>query len=327
MQAGAPSAVFDTTPDAPDAFLFVAPREGLARDAAAFRIGGVFDADGAVAPDGARVAWSFGDGATSADAAPVHRYQKAGVYEAEATITLADGRTLAAKKTVAIETPVAVLANFDGGFADRSDIANPVSASSGVTLAADRWGDAARLPGGSETIKIGRSAELIGHDDYTIMLDFQKDDAAGGGRLVYFTKSFILTVGADSLRADVTTDVKSGAITAKTSALKSTDWQHAALTFSGDDGVATLYLNGDVVGALSGLDGARQTGSTSHDLHLGGPFGGGFAGLVDNFTFLRGALSAEQIRDVYEAERAQDAAQLMDAIPLDLPPQEFDGLW
>jgi Ca2+-binding RTX toxin-like protein len=75
------------------------------------------------------------------------------------------------------------------------------------------------------------------------------------------------------------------------------DWHRLTLTFSGDDGAAILYLDGDEVARLSGLEGAMQTGNASHDLHLGNLFKpeSSFTGLIDNLQFWNGAMSAGQI--------------------------------
>ena len=72
------------------------------------------------------------------------------------------------------------------------------------------------------------------------------------------------------------------------------------MTFSGQDGAAVLYLDGNEVGQIDGL-GSTQIGTPSHDLSIGSPWGGSFAGLIDNFSFLRGAMDADDVRDAYVA--------------------------
>jgi hypothetical protein len=87
--------------------------------------------------------------------------------------------------------------------------------------------------------------------------------------------------------------------------INDSDWHRLALTFSGDDGAAILYLDGVEVARLSGLEGAVQTGNASHDLHLGNLFKpeSSFTGLIDNLQFWNGAMSAGQV----EALAVRDA--------------------
>src|SRR4029077_15299336 len=76
-------------------------------------------------------------------------------------------------------------------------------------------------------------------------------------------------------------------------------WHRAALTFSGESGLAVLYLDGKPVGQVDGLQGGVQIGSGHHDLSIGSPFGSSYSGLIDNFLFLRGAMNASEARDSY----------------------------
>jgi hypothetical protein len=305
--AGAPSATFDLRPDRPDAFVFATPGGGVARGDIGFRIGDVLDQTGPVSSRGATVLWDFGDGATSTASAPTHRYTEAGVYDTTARITLADGRTVLAQKTVEVEAPVAALVTFDGGLGDLSDVPNPVVTSAGITLVDGAWGKAVRLPGGSEAVTIGRSGELIGHDGYTVLLDYRKAEGTAAGHLVMFGYSFNIGLKSSEITAEVMTDVKSGWIRFSDPSIATTAWRQVALTFSGAEGRATLYLDGAPVGTLEGLSDAVQTGNPSQDIRLGSPWGGGMAGDIDNFTFLRGALSAEEVAAYARAPRPDSA--------------------
>ena len=87
------------------------------------------------------------------------------------------------------------------------------------------------------------------------------------------------------------------------------DWHKLGVTFSGESGTASLFLDGKQVATANGLDGATMTGASTNDLYLGGPFGGSFVGLIDNVHFLGDALTSSQLskNDPLTAW-AQDAA-------------------
>jgi Ca2+-binding RTX toxin-like protein len=125
-----------------------------------------------------------------------------------------------------------------------------------------------------------------------------------GGTLVYFSSSFVVTLAADGLHVELGTDQGTTRFKAGVT-LNDSDWHRLALTFSGDDGAAILYLDGVEVARVSGLDGAIQAGSIYHDLHLGHAFepAKSFTGLIDNLQFWNGAMSAGQV----EALAVRDA--------------------
>ena len=102
-------------------------------------------------------------------------------------------------------------------------------------------------------------------------------------------------VGADGLSVSVQTDAGGHWINANNIGIHDADWHRLGLTFSGKTGSAILYLDGVEVGRIDGLEGAIQTGLTSHDLHIGDPWGLGFTGLVDNLQFYKAAVSPEQV--------------------------------
>jgi hypothetical protein len=301
---GARTARFDTRPDEVDGFIAAVAGRGLARDSVAFSLGGLFDAAGRLGLAGASATWDFGDGTVGAGLAPTHRFASVGVHEVKATATLADGRRVMLERTVEIESGVAARASFETGLADESPAPNLATVSGGASLATTEFGVSARLRGGSDTVRFDATPDFFNNDSYTVLLDFRKATADGGGRLVYFANSFVLSVGADNLRADVTTDRGPGVIRATAPSLQEVAWRNVALTFDGATGIALLYLDGRETGRLTGLEGAMQRGGLSQDLHLGGPFGSSFDGHVDNFAFLRGALDADAVREAYLAARA-----------------------
>lgn len=106
-----------------------------------------FDGTGSTASGGATVtgyAWSFGDGATSTQAQPVHPYAAAGTYPVTLTVTDSTGATSApASTTVAVAhaNPVAAFSLAPSGLAVSAN-AGASTASDGATLTyAWNWGD------------------------------------------------------------------------------------------------------------------------------------------------------------------------------------------
>ena len=102
-----------------------------------------------------------------------HAFAHAGRYNVTATITLADGTVVQIDKTISVQTPVALQANFDNGAQDLSDIANPVTVGPNVTFEPGESGQAIRLNGGLVTYQV--NSELLNNSKYTVLFDFKKD--------------------------------------------------------------------------------------------------------------------------------------------------------
>lgn len=254
----------------------------------------LFTKTGKVDMTGAKVVWDFGDGTTGTGVAASHVYEQAGLHTATATITLASGSVVHVDKTFFVASDRMLDMNFEGGAKDLSPIANAVSLGT-ATFEAGADGDAIRLNGG--VVKVSAGLDFVHNNEYTLLADFKKDasNVTGGGRLVYFGGSFVVTLGADSV--DVAFNTDTGAKSIKTTGIGITDadWHKLALTFSGDTGTAILYLDGHQIGSLSGLQGQIQVGTSNTDLFLGGPFGGSFGGLIDNVHFVADALTGSEI--------------------------------
>ncbi|PAP80633.1 hypothetical protein B1759_04435 [Rubrivirga sp. SAORIC476] len=86
----------ETVPGPPVAYVAASPMQG-SRGANGLRV--QFSPDGSFSPRGAALtyAWTFGDGATSSERAPVHTFTEAGTYTA--TLTVSDGATTAQAAT------------------------------------------------------------------------------------------------------------------------------------------------------------------------------------------------------------------------------------
>jgi hypothetical protein len=262
---------------------------------------------------GATARWDFGDGAGADGLSTARLYGGVGRHDVTAMVTLADGRQIEARRTVATQTPVAVMATFETGFGDLSDPANAVVRAEGASLVADGGDGALRLQGGTASLGFARAPELLGNAGYTVLLDFRKETQAAAGRLAHFVGSFSATLGTDWLRVDFTTDAGTFRLEHRAVSLRGDDWRRMAFVFDGEAGAARLFLDGALVAERAGV-GSVQPGNASHDLHLGSPFGGGFAGLVDGFAFLTGAMTAAQVAAHDAADRPGTPADLLAAI-------------
>jgi parallel beta-helix repeat protein len=260
----------------------------------------VFDVSDIHLPDetldvnGASVVWNFGDG-SEPNSAGMHSYAHAGTYNVTATVSLVDGEKIELAKTIDVHSPVALLADFDHGAEDLSDVVNPASVGDKVTFEAHGDGEAVRLNG--DLITYAHSSEFFNNSEYTVLADFKKDPGheSDAGRLINFSGSFVVDVGGNDLSVAVITDHGTVWLRAKDVGVANADWHSLALTFSGISGTAALYLDGHEIAHADGLEGATQVGMGSQSLSLGDPWGQGFTGLIDNLAFVKGALPPDEI--------------------------------
>lgn len=257
----------------------------------------VFDKNGKIDLTGAKVTWEFGDGTTGAGLMTDHVYAKPGNYEATATITLATNEVIKVDKTVVVRSSNLLDVDFDSSTADLSLLVND-STNTGANLNVGRDGNALRLNGG--TVKYQSTQDFFGNDAFTVLVDFKKDSAttSTGGRLIYFSGVFSITVGGDSLQADFSTTTGSRSIKVSSIGVNNSDWHKLALSFSSENGTASLFLDGKLVGSVSGLAGALQPGQSNSALYIGAPFGGSFVGLIDNLHYVADALSPKHLAAV-----------------------------
>lgn len=296
MGVGAPLTAYNSTAtDGMSGFVTNEAGDGLQMLDQSFSVAGLVGPGGAIDASSASVSWDFGDGSTAVGLEQSHSFAKAGEYEVTATVKLADGQILTLTKTVVVDTPIALYSNFDAGLQDLSDTENSVGIDTGVKLESSGDGQAVRLNGG--VVKYESSAELFNNDEFTVLLDFKKDagDENASGRLINFSGSFVVKVDGDGLAIALTTDKGTSWINTGDIGLDDSNWHSLALTFSGKDGTAIVYLDGKEVSRLTGLEGATQVGLAGQPVYLGDPFGIGFTGLLDNFAYLRGAMTAEQV--------------------------------
>ena len=154
-------------------------------------------------------------------------------------------------------------------------------------------------------VNYATSPEFLNNSEYTVLLDFKKDlgNETAAGRVINFGGSFILNVEFQrhySLRHN-----GSGRSMVERQRHRR---QRCRVASSCADlfrnaGICDFYLDGAEVARVNDLAGHIQQGSSSHELYVGDPWGGGLPGLLDNVLFLRGAMDAQQILAHYEVSR------------------------
>lgn len=251
--------------------------------------------NGPINLDGATIVWDFGDGKTGTGNSVSHTYDYGGKYATTAIVTFPNGETLELKKSIETESPIALQLTMEDGILDSSEASNTINTTGEVELVESENGTALRLNGG--TLTVDRSPQLINNPEYTFAFELsQAENNVGRTRLVTFSNSFTVFLNDDGLEVAVVTDQKTFWLKAENTGLQDGNWHKVALKFSGIDGEAVLYVDGEAIAIETGLEGAIQKGSEYQKLILGDPFGETeFPGLIDNVTFLTGAVDQSQI--------------------------------
>jgi parallel beta-helix repeat protein len=259
----------------------------------------VFNALGKSVTANASVTWDFGDGSKGTGLLTNHKYAAGGEYTATATIKLANNEVIKFDKTIKVAAGDMLNADFNTGIVDKTAFANhaEIVGDAKVVNTID-GGKAVDLNTGH--VKFDASSEFFNNSEYSMLVDFKKDvgHENQGGRLLYFSKSFIVTVGEDGLNISLTTTQGTKTIKTGNLGLADADWHRLGMTFSGESGNAKVYLDGHEVASVAGLKGALQIGGTGSDFYLGGPNGGSFSGQVDNLHFSNSALNSKTMTGV-----------------------------
>ena len=295
---------FDTTPNSTEALLLSDYGDGLAMNQHAFDISNVYGPKGKISTNNASVQWDFGDGKSGSGLTTTHSYSKPGTYEVSATIRLSNGEKIIANKTLEVQTPVAIAVDFQKGDDDISGLVNAERTDGNVQIVTDSGSKVAKLNGNS--IRYTRSDELFDNEEYTLLVDFKKDNLGDYGKIIDFVGTFTVNVKANALSVTAQTSKGTEKFTPGGVGLNDTAWHRLALTFDSDSGQITLYLDGKQIAQDSGHKGAIQKGNLTHDFHIGSPFGGSFNGLVDNVYFLKGALSSNEVKNLHSGSKDLD---------------------
>lgn len=246
-----------------------------------------------------KVVWDFGDGsAAAAGVELIHTYARPGTYVATATVT--SGREVQVlQKVVEVASPIALEASFNGGIKDTSDAPHAAKTVGTVRLEPSAMGSSVRLVGDRATVGFKSAADMQNNDEFSVSLGYKKDAGAEGlgGRLFYFGSLGTLDVTGDGLSFRGSTSKGEPVMLSATKlGLRDQDWHQVTFTFSKEDGSAILYLDGREVDRVDGLKGSQPT-LNGHDFQLGNPYGPNLKGLLDNLSFVRAALTPDQVED------------------------------
>ena len=235
---------FSTQPAAPIGFIVDDAGSGLSLLTHSLDASNLYGPNGRIDLQGASVVWNFGDGTTASGVAVDHAFAHAGSYDVTATITLAGGTVVLLDKTISVQTPVALQANFDNGAQDLSDITNPVTVVSKrhIRTGRIRPGDppqrgARDLPG-----QLGVAQQFRVHG----AVRFQEGCWTGRCRRPrdQFRWQRRDLHRSDGITAAITTDHGSEWLTVSNIGINDADWHKVALTFSANAGAAILYVDG-----------------------------------------------------------------------------------
>ena len=271
--------------------------EGLSLDTHAFSLGR------ADLSSSATVRWDFGDGTWGEGKTASHRYDEAGTHVVTAHIE-EGGTVRTVSRTVVSLDPTPVTMSFDapGGLAEAFTASSAsVSLSGQASLEQSGHGQSVRLSASGAAIAVENAPEITTNSEFSITVGFRKDAGAeaGGGRVVYFSGTAVIDVGADGVSLIGRTDAGEAiSLKAHKVGVQDSDWHQITYTFSQSDGTAILYLDGEEVARMDGLEGAQHV-TGGHDLHLGNPYGANMKGLLDDFAFVRASLSPDEVSDAY----------------------------
>ncbi len=308
---------FDTNPEEPYGLLQNEAGDGLYLNNHSFDLSELFDEDGRITDEITRVDWDFGDGKkmSTSELTTTHFYAEYGIYEVKATVRLADGRTIESQKTIDAELPLAIGTGFDSGVREASPHNMAGVAHGSVQFVDDGGSKVAKLSGGH--IAYENTADFFNNREFTVVADFRKDNMSDWGDLFWFSNSFTMSIRNDALIASYGSDTGIHWINERFLPIDNTDWHRVVMTFDGVEKTASLYLDGEHIKTINNV-GTSQIG-VNDKLYIGSPYGQSFDGLVDNFSFLRGAMSADQIAEMGAAGTGPDqiTKSFMDGEPFE----------
>ncbi len=268
---------------------------------------------------GAKVVWNFGDNTLGTGLTTQHVYTKPGTYEAKATITLADNKVIVVDKTMTVVSDHLLNLNFDHLLADRSLAVNDWT-SSKVSFVAGLDGEAIRLNGGYA--KYQTDPYFFGNSEFTVLADFKKDAATitKGGTLLYFSKVMSVNIGSEGVQVNISTDNGPVVLSAQKVGLANDKWHNLAVTFSGELGKASLYVDGKLAASVAVKIGSSQLDVTSADFFVGAPAGGSFIGTVDNVHYIRELVTPQEIASAHPAATWESASLSISAASAPIDP-------
>lgn len=266
---------------------------GLLSQQVTFAAEGLLSGDGSADLSSAEIVWDFGDGNAGFGLKATHVYNEPGFYTATATVTLANGEQVEISRSVEVRSPLLAQIDAENGIEDISARDHATFVGDNVNLVSGQSGQAIDL--NNDTVLIPRSPDFEIHPELTFGLDFKIDVGSDGGVLLHQNAAFTLEVGLDSITLRVFSDQGAHSLKASALGIGEDQWHSLAFTVSGESGEIKLFLDGEIVASLSGLEGADFTGPRG-PLYFGDPFGQApFDGLVDNFVLVSGAVDDQYI--------------------------------
>lgn len=242
---------------------------------------------------GATAVWDFGDGNSGAGLSPEHTYSTPGFYTAKAVITLADGNTVELARSVEVESPILAKITGDDGIVDVSGRGQAIYMSDEVAIANGDDGSAIDLNNG--TLFVARAAEFQIQQSMTVGVDFKPDAGTNGGTLIHQNGGYSLSVVGNKISLRVISDQGTHNLSAVSTSLTDGQSHAIAFTYSGLSGEIKLFLDGDLVDSIEGLQGVDFTGTKDH-IYLGDPFKQNpFDGIVDNLVVIADVVPEKDI--------------------------------
>ena len=298
--------------------------EGLALNAHTFTL------EGMAIPSGATVRWDLGDGTWATGETVSHRYATPGEHVVVAHVEDGGAVRLVARTILTLD-PAPVMMSFDApaGLSSMLQASAMVADAYGsAKLVASDHGQSVRLAADKAAIAIENSPEITTNPEFSLTVGFQKDAGheAEGGRILYFSGTAVVDIGADSVTLRGRTDIgETITLRAFGAGVQDADWHQITYTFSQEDGTAILYLDGEEVARMEGLKGSQHV-TGGHDLHLGNPYGANMDGLLDDLAFVRASLSPEEVRDSYARFAVGQPLDFGVTQDLYVPDSEAEGL-
>lgn len=255
----------------------------------------VFHAFSGWTPTNASVRWAFGDGTAATGLSVRHAYAASGEYTVHMTVTDPTGVAHRYDRTIDVISPVVFHETFDKGLAPL--LAGGWTAHGAPTVAAGGL----RLNGG--TLEFNRDPRSYGNEAYTLTVGFRYDAPPkfAHEKLIEFVGGFSISVSAGWIKTSVTST--DGVKWLYREGLKLTDGatHKLSVTFSGADGVATLYLDGEAIATVSDFAGALQSGSNGRGVMLGSIYANNdFTGVIEDVSFVTGAFDAPAVRALHQ---------------------------
>lgn len=253
--------------------------------------------------DAATHAWDFGDGSTSEGVHVSHTFM-AGIHQV--TLRVSNGSGASASVTRQVVVTPSVLPNLvlglhlDGDVTDWSGKNNTVSVEQGTASYVDgRVGKALALDGTQQGsyVKVAHKPVLDDVAGLTLACWARRTRSDAAENLIYKHVTYRLALTATGALAGVTTGAGEGRATATT--VPDTHWHHYAAAYDGT--TLVLYVDGQEV-AQSPLTG-RVVRSPDREVCVGkNPWGASLAGDVDEVHVYDRALSAEEVRALYQGQ-------------------------